>query len=198
MPFSLKDMSIRIQILLPVILTALALFISLGFTASSLEKEQDIIASNTDSFVFYKDQLAKVDDIIYPLRIGAVYAIYDPERRSGFTNELRSQVNTINSLLDELETRNTFSREVSQVRTTINNYVEFSSKVITYLNKKESGIAVNESYDTLISQYRDIGNSMVSSINTLSQRVNQFSNVAMAESYKKNTQLKINAGLTIS
>lgn len=197
MPFSLKDMSIRIQILLPVILTALALFISLGFTASSLEKEQDIIASNTDSFVFYKDQLAKVDDIIYPLRIGAVYAIYDPERRSGFTNELRSQVNTINSLLDELETRNTFSREVSQVRTTINNYVEFSSKVITYLNKKESGIAVNESYDTLISQYRDIGNSMVSSINTLSQRVNQFSNVAMAESYKKNTQLKINAGLTI-
>lgn len=190
-------MSIRIQILLPVILTALALFISLGFTASSLEKEQGIIASNTDSFVFYKDQLAKVDDIIYPLRIGAVYAIYDPERRSGFTNELRSQVNTINSLLDELETRNTFSREVSQVRTTINNYVQFSNKVITYLNKKESGIAVNESYDTLISQYRDIGNSMVSSINTLSQRVNQFSNVAMTESYKKNTQLKINAGLTI-
>jgi methyl-accepting chemotaxis protein len=70
MQFSLKNTSIRIQILLPVILTALALFISLGFTASTLEEEQNIIASNTNSFVFYKDQLAQVDDIVYPLCIG--------------------------------------------------------------------------------------------------------------------------------
>jgi methyl-accepting chemotaxis protein len=105
MQFSLKNTSIRIQILLPVLLTALALFVALGFTASTLEKEQNIIASNTDSFVFYKDQLAKVDDIVYPLRIGAVYAIYDTERRANFTNELRTKVNKINSLLDEMETR---------------------------------------------------------------------------------------------
>lgn len=80
MQFSLKNTSIRIQVLLPVVLTALALFISLGFTASTLEEEQDIIASNTNSFVFYKDQLAKVDDEVYPLRISAVYAIYDTDQ----------------------------------------------------------------------------------------------------------------------
>ncbi|MGR6832268.1 methyl-accepting chemotaxis protein [Aliivibrio wodanis] len=197
MQFSLKNTSIRIQILLPVLLTALALFISLGFTASSLEKEQDIIANNTDSFVFYKDQLAEIDDIVYPLRIGAVYAIYDTERRANFTVELRSKVKSINALLDELEDRKTFAREVNQVRSNINAYVQFSHKVIEYLNKKESGLTVNESYEALISQYRDIGNSMVSSINFLSQKVNQFSDIAMHESYEKNTQLKWNAGLTI-
>ena len=197
MQFSLKNTSIRIQILLPVLLTALALFISLGFTASSLEKEQDIIANNTDSFVFYKDQLAEIDDIVYPLRIGAVYAIYDIERRANFTVELRSKVKSINALLDELEDRKTFAREVNQVRSNINAYVQFSHKVIEYLNKKESGLTVNESYEALISQYRDIGNSMVSSINFLSQKVNQFSDIAMHESYEKNTQLKLNAGLTI-
>ncbi|MDD9178521.1 MULTISPECIES: methyl-accepting chemotaxis protein [Aliivibrio] len=197
MQFSLKNTSIRIQVLLPVILTALALFISLGFTASSLEKEQDIIASNTDSFVFYKDQLAKVDDEVYPLRISAVYAIYDTERREKFTTELRNKVNDINALLDELEARKTFAKEVNLVRTNINNYVQFSHKVIGYLNKKESGQAVSQSYDALISQYRNIGNSMVSSINALSQRVNEFSDIAMKESYEKNTQVKITAGLTI-
>lgn len=197
MQFSLKNTSIRIQILLPVLLTALALFVSLGFTASTLEKEQNIIASNTDSFVFYKDQLAKVDDIVYPLRIGAVYAIYDTERRANFTNELRTKVNKINSLLDEMETRKTFNREVSQVRSNIRDYVQFSHKVVDYLNKKESGVDVNGSYEALISQYRDIGNRMVNSINTLSQQVNKFSEIAMSESYEKNTQVKINAGLTI-
>ena len=92
MQFSLKNTSIRIQILLPVLLTALALFVSLGFTASTLEKEQDIIASNTNSFVFYKDQLAKIDDLVYPLRISAVYAIYDTDRRANFTSELRNKL----------------------------------------------------------------------------------------------------------
>ncbi|RYU66180.1 methyl-accepting chemotaxis protein [Aliivibrio finisterrensis] len=197
MQFSLKNTSIRIQVLLPVILTALALFVSLGFTASSLEKEQDIIASNTDSFVFYKDQLAKVDDEVYPLRISAVYAIYDTDRRAKFTTELRNKVNDINALLDELEERKTFAKEVNLVRTNINNYVQFSHKVIEYLNKKESGQAVSQSYDALISQYRNIGNSMVSSINTLSQHVNEFSDIAMKESYEKNTQVKTTAGLTI-
>ncbi|MFA1561500.1 methyl-accepting chemotaxis protein [Aliivibrio fischeri] len=197
MQFSLKNTSIRIQVLLPVILTALALFISLGFTASTLEEEQDIIASNTNSFVFYKDQLAKVDDEVYPLRISAVYAIYDTDRRANFTNELRNKVDDINILLDELEARKTFAKEVNLVRTNINNYVQFSHKVIEYLNKKESGQAVSQSYDALISQYRNIGNSMVSSINALSQRVNEFSDIAMKESYEKNTQVKTTAGLTI-
>lgn len=197
MQFSLKNTSIRIQILLPVLLTALALFVSLGFTASTLEKEQDIIANNTNSFVFYKDQLAAIDDIVYPLRISAVYAIYDTDRRANFATELRSTVNSINVLLDELESRKTFAREVNQVRNNINDYVKFSHRVVEYLNKKESGLTVNESYESLISQYRDIGNRMVSSINTLSQRVNQFSDIAMNESYEKNTQVKINAGLTI-
>ena len=195
MQFSLKNTSLRIQILLPVLLTALALFISLGFTASTLEKEQDVIASNTDSFVFYKDQLAEIDDIVYPLRIGAVYAIYDTSRRENFTSELRNKVRDIDVLLDELEARKTFAREVNQVRSNVNAYVKFSHKVVEYLNKKESGLTVNESYESLISQYRDIGNSMVSSINSLSQKVNQFSNIAMQESYEKNTQVKLTAGL---
>ena len=195
MQFSLKNTSLRIQILLPVLLTALALFISLGFTASTLEKEQDVIASNTDSFVFYKDQLAEIDDIVYPLRIGAVYAIYDTNRRENFTSELRNKVRDIDVLLDELEARKTFAREVNQVRSNVNAYVKFSHKVVEYLNKKESGLTVNESYESLISQYRDIGNSMVSSINSLSQKVNQFSNIAMQESYEKNTQVKLTAGL---
>ncbi|MUJ39555.1 methyl-accepting chemotaxis protein [Aliivibrio fischeri] len=197
MQFSLKNTSIRIQVLLPVILTALALFISLGFTASILDKEQEIIEMNTESFVFYKDQLSKIDDETYTLRISAVYAIYDTDRRAKFTTELHNKVDVINALINELEVRNTFTEEVNLVRSNINNYIQFSHKVIEYLNKKESGQAVNQSYDALISQYRNVGNNMVSSVNALSQRVNEFSDIAMKESHEKSTQVRITAGLTI-
>jgi methyl-accepting chemotaxis protein len=96
-----------------------------------------------------------------------------------------------------MEERKTFARDVKQVRSNINDYVQFSHKVVNYLNKKESGATVNENYSNLISQYRDIGNRMVESINSLSQQVNKFSDIAMQESYKKNTQVKFNAGLSI-
>lgn len=196
MQFSLKNTSIRIQILLPVLLTAFALFISLGFASSTLKKEQNIMAGNSDSLVFYKDQLAAISDIIYPIRIGAIYAIYDTTHRSGFTNELQSKVTKLNTLLDEIEQRKTFSTEVNQVRSNINDYIQFSHKVVDYLNNKENGVAVNQDYDALIDQYRDIGNNMVESINNLSQQVNLVIKKVMTESYEKNIQVNFNAGIT--
>lgn len=152
MKFSLKNTSIRIQILLPVLFTALAIFASLWYTAATLKKEQDIIADNTTSFVFYKDQLAKIDDQVYPLRIGAVYAIYDPVRRASFLNEMTSDLKPIDKLLNELEDLQTFKSDVVKVRASISAYVDFTKKVITYSERKERGLPVTENYDSMIAK----------------------------------------------
>ena len=197
MQFSLKNTSIRIQVLLPVLFTALALFASLWYTAATLKKEQDIIADNTASFVFYKDQLAKIDDQVYPLRIGAVYAIYDPTRRSSFLNEMTNDLKSIDKLLNELEDRQTFNSDVVKVRASISAYVDFTKKVITHSERKERGLPVNENYDSMIASYREAGNNMVGTINDLSQQVNKFSDILMNESYEKNIQVKNTAAITI-
>ena len=62
MQLSLKNLSIRTQVLLPVLFTTFALFIALWLTKHNLEAEQRVISENTDSLVFYKDTLAKIDD----------------------------------------------------------------------------------------------------------------------------------------
>lgn len=77
MQFSLKNLSIRQQVLVPVVITALALFIALWFTDNALQKEQNTVQENTSSLMFYKNTLSEIGDLIYPLRINAVYAIYD-------------------------------------------------------------------------------------------------------------------------
>lgn len=60
MQLSLKNLSIRTQVLLPVLFTTVALFIALWVTKNNLEAEQDRINDNIDSLVFYKDTLAKL------------------------------------------------------------------------------------------------------------------------------------------
>lgn len=75
MPFSLKNLSIRTQVLLPVLFTMVVLVIALWLTQTNLVREQQAISDNTHALVRYKDTIAQVDDTIYPLRISAVYAI---------------------------------------------------------------------------------------------------------------------------
>lgn len=75
--------------LLPVLFTMIALVIALWITKVNLTHEQQAIADNTHALVRYKDTIAQIDDTIYPLRISAVYAIYDAERRNNFIAELR-------------------------------------------------------------------------------------------------------------
>lgn len=197
MQFSLKNTSIRIQILLPVLFTALALFASLWYTAATLEKEQDTIADNTTSFVFYKDQLAKIDDQVYPLRIGAVYAIYDSARRENFYVQMQNEVKSIDKLLNEIEDKKTFRSDAEKVRASVSAYVDFTKKMIDFTTRKEQGLSNNTTQDSMIAQYRKIGNHMVETINDLSQQVNKFSDVLMNESYERNIQVKNTAAITI-
>ncbi|WP_200852356.1 hypothetical protein, partial [Klebsiella pneumoniae] len=99
MPFSLKNLSIRLQVLLPVLFTMIALVIALWITKVNLTHEQQAIADNTHALVRYKDTIAQIDDTIYPLRISAVYAIYDAERRNNFIAELREGLTEVQSAL---------------------------------------------------------------------------------------------------
>ena len=137
MQLSLKNLSIRTQVLLPVLFTTFALFIALWLTKHNLEAEQRVISENTDSLVFYKDTLAKIDDQVYPIRINAVYAIYDANRRSAFANELTRAMQQIDKDLDSITEKKTFSADVVKVRSAIENYIQYSNQGVTLFNVSE-------------------------------------------------------------
>ena len=197
MQFSLKNTSIRIQVLLPVFFTALALLISLWYTSYSLDKEQKILHDNTTSFIFYKDQLAKIDDHMYPMRINAVYAIYDHSRRVSFLKSLDKNEKILNELLLEISEHKTFGSDANVVKKSVHDYLEFSKKVLAYQEQKEQGLTVDNSYSSLIAQYSKLGNIMAESINNLSQKINDISTVELTNSSERNTQVQHNAIITI-
>ncbi|MFN1650375.1 methyl-accepting chemotaxis protein [Vibrio rotiferianus] len=197
MQFSLKNLSVRTQVLVPVLFTAFALFIALWITKNNLQAEQEVVASNSDSLVFYKDTLAHIDDQVYPLRISAVYAIYDVSRRDGFLNELKAGMREIESDLDKIEARETFRKEAVQVRKGIEAYVDYSTRAVEFFNRHDRGQVSDSEYRNFISQYRRVGNEMVSTINALSQRVNEIATEATASSNRENIRVQNNAMITV-
>ena len=194
---SLNNLSIRRQVLLPVLLTTITLLVALWITKNNLQEEQATTASNTDSLIFYKDTLANIDDQVYPLRISAVYAIYDASRREVFLNELRAGMAQIQKDLDMMASRKTFRDDVNVVRRAIENYVSFSNRSVELFTRRDNGAVSEHEYNNFIAQYRNAGNEMVGAINTLSQKVNEFAGKAMEQSTRNNEKVQNTAMYTV-
>lgn len=197
MQLSLKNLSVRTQVLVPVLFTAITLFITLWITQNNLEAEQELVASNSDSLVFYKDTLAKIDDQVYPLRISAVYAIYDASRRDAFLADLKAGAKAIDADLDLVDARGTFSKEAQKVRQSIDAYIDYSTRAVEFFNHHDRGLVSDSEYTNFISGYRRVGNEMVATINSLSQRVNEIATEATAASARQQTRVQNNAMMSV-
>lgn len=197
MLFSLKNLSIRLQVLLPVLFTMIALVIALWITKVNLTHEQQAIADNTHALVRYKDTIAQIDDTIYPLRISAVYAIYDAERRNNFIAELREGLTEVQSALSSIEQDAQFSRDVPVVKQSIEIYVAESQKMVALFNRLDQGLATREEANVFIQSFRETGNRMISAINDLSQKVNHYATTSMEQSAQSNAVVMRNAMITV-
>ncbi|HFG2034919.1 TPA: methyl-accepting chemotaxis protein [Vibrio cholerae] len=197
MPFSLKNLSIRLQVLLPVLFTMIALVIALWITKVNLTHEQQAIADNTHALVRYKDTIAQIDDTIYPLRISAVYAIYDAERRNNFIAELREGLTEVQSALSSIEQDAQFNRDVPVVKQSIEIYVAESQKMVALFNRLDQGLATREEANVFIQSFRETGNRMISAINDLSQKVNHYATTSMEQSAQSNAVVMRNAMITV-
>ncbi|MGF1909268.1 methyl-accepting chemotaxis protein [Vibrio kasasachensis] len=181
MQFSMKNLSIRTQVLIPVLFTIVALFVALWITKNNLQEEQAVMLDHTDSLVFYKDTLANIDDSIYPLRISSVYATYDPQRRATFLNELTQGMDEVKAILDVIEARGTFRTESLLVRDKIDQYIVVSEGAIEFYTRRDQGLVSEKEYNDFINTYKQAGMELAEAINAMSSTVNKFNGVVMIE-----------------
>ncbi len=198
MHFSLKSLSIRTQVLVPVLFMALALLISLWITKNSLEDEQQQMSHNASELVFYKDTIADVVSKVYPLRISAVYAIYDTNRRATFANELNTGMAAMQKDIDAIAAKGVFAAEVKKVNDTVSAYIGYSHSSISLFSRAEQGLVSDEERNQFISNYRNAGNEMVAAINALSLAVNNQSAHEMAQSREHSQRVTLVASCSVA
>jgi methyl-accepting chemotaxis protein len=81
-----------------------------------------------------------MDDQIYPLRISAVYAIYDVNRRDSFLVELKNTTKEINNSLSIFNNTPELSQYVRNVDAAIGDYIRFSQNSVVLFEKNDRGL----------------------------------------------------------
>jgi len=186
MHLSLKNLSIKIQVLLPVLFITFVLTIALWFINNELKYEQQNVIKHTNTFVNYKDALSKIDDQVYPLRINAVYAIYDESRRDVLLSGLEKNAVEIHKNLDVMQQQKALLDEAKAARIAIDNYINYSRQSVDVFTRKGEGSISAAEYNRFLSEYDTYGEDMLESLNQLSVATNEFAADEIALSAEQN------------
>ena len=170
MSFSFKAISIRTQVLLPVVSVIVILFGVMWMSKWSLQQEQSYNYRNTKLLVEYKNSLSQLDKIITRLRVDRIYAIYDNSRREQFQTQVNVVMKELPSILEPFQQSSPeFEHNINAINSAFQRYSSFTLQMFLPLLESTKGdILSNPSVKQQIAIYQNISTQLISSINTLS------------------------------
>lgn len=193
----LKNLSVRMQVLLPVLATALAVMVALGIARNDLQAELEKSTQNSESVIHYKDLLATIDNQVYPLRISGIYAMYIPERRLAFVSELKSISKDIHQELNQIASNPEYRQQAMVMKDKVDVYIKHAHGVIDAVSRFEQGLLSNAEREAVITNYRQAGNDMVAVMNALSKRVNEVAAASMKQTEAESQRVQSNATMIV-
>ncbi|WP_305830599.1 methyl-accepting chemotaxis protein [Photobacterium leiognathi] len=178
----LKDMSVKLQIALPVIFIAILLCIALFMGRSNLIESVDKMNATTSQVVEAKDSTAMLISSSYAMRVSAIYAIYDKKSLPRLSKSLDSSELTNQAAILQLQKIPEINKELELFRTAMLSYINFSrDTVLDILDKRHAGNIADSEYQQFIVKYRQLGDDMIAAINALDERVNATVNAYIKE-----------------
>ncbi|WP_318435337.1 methyl-accepting chemotaxis protein [Photobacterium leiognathi] len=178
----LKDMSVKLQIALPVIFIAILLCIALFMGRSNLIESVDKMNATTSQVVEAKDSTAMLISSSYAMRVSAIYAIYDKKSLPRLSKSLDSSELTNQAAILQLQKIPEINKELELFRTAMLAYINFSrDTVLDILDKRHAGNIADSEYQQFIVKYRQLGDDMIAAINALDERVNLTVNAYIKE-----------------
>ncbi len=173
----LSSLSIKIQVVVPVLLTLILLVSGVTYSTNNLKSVFSQVSQSTEDLVEHKDHLTQIIDNTYGMRISAIYSLFKADEIRVLPTVLNERLRDNNTLLDSLNSVDGLQNEVRQMRDAMTHYVNYSNNtMLPLLKKKHSGVALSQSFEqeyALASDsYRDAGKQMVKAISDLSDKLN--------------------------
>lgn len=173
----LSGLSIKIQILIPVLFSVVLLLTGVIIGGDKLENAFKDVSTATDQLILHKEELSEIVDNSYGMRIKAIYSLFNPDDVNTLVETLNQKRDQNSRLLSSLDTVPGMQDEVAAMSKAMDHYVNFSRNTMLPLLKAKHGNSVLPSdfdtrYQTAIDQYRHAGNEMVKAIDSLSKKLN--------------------------
>lgn len=99
---SLNNLSIRIQVLIPLLLASLLMMVMIAISKQGLDEAISDIDETTQSVVRNKDDIARLIHATYRLRTSAIYGLYDAAQFAALPANLNSAEQEITTILARL------------------------------------------------------------------------------------------------
>ncbi|UCP13772.1 methyl-accepting chemotaxis protein [Aeromonas media] len=171
---SLNNLSIRLQVLIPLLLASLLMLLMAVVSKQEIDGAIRGMNNTTASVTRHKDDIAALIHATYRLRTNAIYGLYDKARFAELPVTLNAAEQEINGLLSRLVIPGA-EQDNSQVAAALQAYLGHTrSNMLPLLAQKHGDGVEPAGYEQSRLRFRELGEQLIKQIDTLSAHINQL------------------------
>ena len=177
---SLNNLSIRLQVLIPLLLASLLMLLMAVVSKQEIDGAIGDMNDTTASVTRHKDDIAALIHATYRLRTNAIYGLYDQARFAQLPAQLSAAEQEIGTILSRLVIPGA-EQDNTQVAAALQAYLGHTrSNMLPLLAAKHQGSGEPASYEQARLRFRDLGEQLIKQIDTLSAHISQLSQQEIA------------------
>ncbi|WP_332403453.1 methyl-accepting chemotaxis protein [Vibrio metschnikovii] len=182
MQFSLKNFSIRVQVMLPVLVATFALTVSLWIIKNDLESVRE---NASVMRVLYQDQTdalsVNVVDDINDMRLHVADSIISPAIRKDLMAKLLQIQKNISSNLKILQQDEYYQNDVPHILNLVDEFLNSSRQMLIFLEQYEKGTSSESEFVAKNASFRDQAIDLLATVVNVSNRAKEREAKAYAE-----------------
>ena len=177
---SLNNLSIRLQVLIPLLLASLLMLLMAVVSKQEIDGAIGDMNDTTASVTRHKDDIAALIHATYRLRTNAIYGLYDEALFAQLPAQLSAAEQEIGTILSRLVIPGA-EQDNTQVAAALQAYLGHTrSNMLPLLAAKHQGSGEPASYEQARLRFRDLGEQLIKQIDTLSAHISQLSQQEIA------------------
>ncbi|MGF1729319.1 methyl-accepting chemotaxis protein [Photobacterium kasasachensis] len=174
MLFNINNISVRKQVLLPVVMICLIMLIA--FVVVTKESRQQRALSNEVTFSALSEKSIAQDVLknTYQVRVSAIYSLYDQTVLANLDSAVRTGFSNNNRLLDQLSQNEYLSSYISTIRNKMQAYQDFIDRDLKpFVARKNAGTVTISDEEKLASRFRKVGSELIEAIDQLATAIEE-------------------------
>ncbi len=180
----LSNLSIRTQVLIPVLISVVLICVSTLTVNGRLTTAFEDVYTTTEDVIVYKDDLNSLINDMYAMRIKSIYSLFKAEDLQDFSSVLNAKMADANRAFSSLSKVGSMATETNNAREAMQRYVDFAQGTMTPLLKQQHGGTgygpdFTRRYDAAMTQFRQVGNEMSVALEALSKKLNTIAHAGI-------------------
>ncbi|PSU36297.1 methyl-accepting chemotaxis protein [Photobacterium lutimaris] len=175
MHFTINNISVRKQVLVPVLLICVIMAISFAVVTKESRSQRE---KTSETIVFALEQKTQAQQLLensFAARVSAIYALYEPSAFQNLDTAVKQGFDLNNQLLDQLARNPSLNQHIYTVKAKMANYERFlSNELKPFVARKNSIGATLQESEMLAADFRKVGSELIQSIDEMTLAIDQY------------------------